>query len=267
MRIGEVIDYLECRFPRDTALDFDKNRIGFAIGSKSFEVKGILLALDLTKEVLDEAISNNCNLIITHHPFIWDPFTKFMYDDYRTQIIMKMFEHKISLYSMHTNLDCAHGGVNDCLAEMLGLDNVKTLYGEEVINNNFFRYGDIHPLKLIDIASNIKKIFSLSGVRVLGDLNKEISKVCVFGGAGGNISDINDAKKVGCELLITGEIKLSSEIHAYNIGLCLIEVNHGVEKFVFNSLIEELRKQFKALYDYDGLIKVSNINTDKFITI
>ena len=98
MIIQNVIDYLKNRFPESDAEDFDRERIGFIIGSKTNEVTNIMLSLDLNMEVVDEAIEKNCNLIITHHPFIWDPLYKLDYDNPKIKVILKMIKHDIALY-------------------------------------------------------------------------------------------------------------------------------------------------------------------------
>lgn len=265
MLVGDVINYLEERFPRANAEDFDQPRIGFVVGSKSITVNNILLALDLTYEVVTEAINKNCNMIITHHPFIFDPLFKLIFEDEKSMIISKLFEHQISVYSMHTNLDVARGGVNDVLVKMLGVSNIKSLY--DVEKGNFLKYGEIEEVTLEEFAKNCKKAFKLTGVKVFGDLNKKIKTVGIIGGSGAHIGDLNDAIKANLDAYVTGEIKLSNAQYAYSKGLNLIEVNHGVEKFVFNNVKEELTSKFKELYDYSKEIIVSDVETDKFTFI
>lgn len=265
MKVSNVIEYLDSRFPQDDALDFDRPRIGFNMGSKENEITNIMLSLDLTMEVLDEALKKGCNMIITHHPFIWDPLYKLIYDDNKVKIIIKMIKNNISLYSMHTNLDCAAGGVNDTLCELLGIENIKSLY--DTNKGNILRYGEIKETSLKELSLNVKKAFGLTGVRVLGDLNKKVSKIGIIGGSGGSTSDINEALSCNLDCYITGEIKLSNSQYAYDHGLSLIEVNHGIEKLVFYSLIEELRKEFTLLYDFTNKIYVTTVETDKFITL
>ncbi len=262
MIVNNIIEYLDARFPKTDAEDFDLSRIGFCAGSKNIEVKNIMLSLDLTMEVLDEAIEKNCNMIITHHPFIWNPISKFIFEDENTKIIKKLLNNEISLYSMHTNLDVALGGVNDTLAEILGLENIKNRNREN--KGNFLRYGDISETTLKEFSENVKLAFGLNGVRVLGDLNKKITKVGIIGGSGGGISEIDDALYHNLDCYITGEVHLNCAQYAYVKGLAIIEVKHGVEKLVFTSLIEELRKEFKELYDYNNNIYISKVETDKF---
>ena len=145
MKVSQLVTYLDQRFPKETAASFDQTRIGFTIGSLDNEITNVMLALDLTSEVLEEAINNNCNFIITHHPFIWDPITKLIFEDDKTKIIKQMLINNISLNSMHTNLDVAQGGVNDSLAKLLGIKDIKSL---ELAQGNYLRFGMIEPLTL-----------------------------------------------------------------------------------------------------------------------
>lgn len=265
MKISDVCEYLSTRFPLADASDFDK-AIGLTIGNPANTVTGIVLALDLTKEVIKEAIDNNCNLIISHHPFLFTPIYKVLYNDYKGEIIKLMAVNNLSLYSMHTNLDVAEGGVNDVLAQMLGISDIKVINGEAG-KENFLRYGKIKETTLGELALNVKKIFNLSGVRVLGDQNKKIKTLGVVGGSGAHDSDIFLAKISGCDCYITGEVHLNNSQYAEYLNIALIEVNHGVEKFVFYDLIEEFRKSFKELFNYDGKIIVTTDSSDKLVTM
>lgn len=265
MLINDVVNFLEMRFPRSNAEDFDQPRIGFVVGSKSIEVNNILLSLDLTYEVVMEAINKNCNMIITHHPFIWDPLYKLIFDDPKTQIISKLFKHKISVYSMHTNLDVANGGVNDVLCSMLNVNEIKSLYDEE--KGNFLKFGEINEITLKEFALQVKSNFKLTGVRVFGDLNKKVKNIGIIGGSGAHIGDLNDAIKANLDAYVTGEIKLSNAQYAYDNGLALVEVNHGVEKFVFDNVKTIMIDYLNEKYNFQNNIYVSEIDTDKFITL
>ena len=265
MKISDVCEYLNNRFPLINASDFDK-AIGLTIGSPANTVTGIILALDLNKEVIKEAKENNCNLIISHHPFLFTPIYKVLYNDFKGEIIKLMIENNLSLYSMHTNLDVSEGGVNDVLAQMLGIEDVKIINGEAG-KENFLRYGKIKETTLGELVTNVKKIFNLSGVRVLGDLNKKIKTLGVVGGSGAHDSDIFLAKISGCDCYITSEVHLNNSQYAEYLNISLIEVNHGIEKYVFYDLVEEFRSTFKDLYDYNGKIIVTTTSSDKLISM
>lgn len=261
MKIKDVTNYLEQRFPIDLAYDFDKDRIGLVIGSFDIELKNVLLTLDLTMEVVNEAINKNCNLIISHHPYLFDPLYRIHFDTIKGKVIRKMFEHNISLYAMHTNLDCGEGGVNDTLAKLLSIKDIKVI-NNEIKQGNLLRYGEIAPTTVKDYSEYIKKTFNLKGIRVVGEENKIIKTVGVIGGSGAHPSEINDAIRLGLDAYVTGEVHLNNAIDAFDHNLVIFEVNHGVEKFVMYPLKEDLEKDLSL----ENKVFVSNINTDPLIS-
>lgn len=256
MKILELTNYLDARFPMINASDFDQKCTGFIIGSKNIEIKKVLMALDLTLDVALQAKKIGANFIITHHPFLFNGLYKINFDNENGKIIKLLCENNISLYCVHTALDVADGGVNDALAKMLGLTNVCGLSEKD----SFLRYGEVKPISLLSLASYAKKVFKLEGVRIIGDKNKIIRKVGIVGGSGS--SEIYEAKAKGCDCLITGEMRLNKAIEAKSIDLCVIEVNHGVERFVFDDLKEEFDKEFKNIE-----FVISDINTDPLYSI
>lgn len=255
MQINKILTYLDERFPKDTACDFDQAVIGLTIGSRNIEVKKVLFALDLTIDVCKEAKEKGANLIITHHPFLFNPISKVLFDNPQGEIIKFMCENNLSTYSMHTNLDCAVGGVNDTLCKMLGLD----FEHEESLKDEILRCGYINEITMKDLIEIVKEKFSLKTVKYIGDLNEKIKKIGIVGGSGAQIPSINDAIKEKVDCYITGEVKLNAAIYAKQMGLNLIEVNHGIERFVFYSLKEELEKIFGDIFI------ISDINTDPLI--
>ena len=244
MKVKDILLYLENRFPYELAADFDKNKIGLTIGDSNQNVDGILFALDLTLDVINEAINKKCNLIVCHHPFIFSPITKVLVNDEKGSLIYKMVQNNISLIAMHTNMDLGKDGVADTLATMLNMK--ESNYGAHT-KEEYARFGFIEELSLNDLAYSLKKIFNVSGVKVVGDKNKIISKIGILGGSGGHESDILNAINNGCHCYITGEIKHNIALMAKYYDLCLIEINHGIEKFVFDKLSKDIENEFKLI--------------------
>ena len=256
MQIKEIINYLDNKYPQDLASDFDKS-IGFAIGSLNFEVKKVLLALDLTFDVCKAAKRLGANLIITHHPFMFNPINKIIFDNPQGQIIKFLCDNNISIYSMHTNLDVGIYGVNDTLAKMLGINFTHDV----ATKDDMLVYGSIEEITLKELVKKVKEAYKLKGVRVVGNLNKKINSLGVIGGAGASIYNINDCISKGVDCFITGEVHLDKAIYASQNDLAIIEVNHGVERFVFESLVKDLNEKFGDIFI------VSNINTDPLVNM
>lgn len=241
MRVKDVLIYMEERFPYELAYDFDYNKIGLTIGDENNEVSGVLFALDLTNEVIEEAVQKKCNLIISHHPFTFSPITKVLFREEKGMLIYKMIKNDISLIAMHTNMDLGTMGVADSLCKVLNLkeSNFGVCKKDELI-----RVGNIEETTLKDLSLKIKELFDLNGVKVLGELNTKINRIGIIGGSGGHESDIDDAVKFGCQCYITGEIKHHIALYAKTKNICLIEVDHGIEKIVFNELLNDFKTKF-----------------------
>ena len=124
MKIREVIDALESFAPLPLQDDYDNS--GLQVGTTETEVSGVLLCLDVTRQVVDEAINNGCNMIISHHPLLFRPLKR-LTDDSIGSIVMSAVRVGITIYASHTNLDNASKGVNMRIANVLGLTDVKPL--------------------------------------------------------------------------------------------------------------------------------------------
>lgn len=125
MRVKEIIQLIEQVAPLPLQEEFDNS--GLQVGDSNREVTGVLLAIDVTENVMDEAISLGCNLVISHHPLLFHPFKSLTGRNYVERCIMKAIKYDIVVYAAHTNFDNAWNGVNFKLAEKLELQNVKIL--------------------------------------------------------------------------------------------------------------------------------------------
>lgn len=262
MIINDVIKYLDKRFPIELASEFDYPRVGFNIGNVNNQLTNVMLSLDLTKEVVLEALKMGCNLIITHHSYLFEPLYKIDFSLNRGEIIGLLYQNEVSVYSMHTNYDVGVGGVNDSLAKMLNIKNVKII-NDEIKANNFLRYGEIDSTSFKDLVHKVKKVFHLPGVRAVGKMDEIVQTVGIVGGSGGHKEDLENALNSKIDCYITGEIPLNIAIDAKNAGLKLIEVNHGIEKFAFDYLKTDLETDLKL----KEKVFITTINTDPLIVI
>ena len=210
MNIKELIPILESIAPPTLAEDFDTGRIGLVLDRAS-DIKKIAVALDPTDHVLEEAARMGVDLLITHHTLIFDPvnsISKRLSDTLKIAI-----NNDISIYTMHTNYDKAEGGVNDVLAELLGLKDILPLL--------LGRVGEIEPISSARFASFIAKKLD-THVQYVGDA--EISRVMVVGGSGFRREYIDLALENGASALVSGELR--HDTIRYAGELCLFDATH-----------------------------------------
>ena len=126
------------------------DNVGLMVGTEEKEVKKVLLALDCTKEVIEEAKENNVDLIITHHPLIFKKPSRIIREDLQGWKIIELIKNDISLYSSHTNLDAVKGGINEELVKVLGFKNSKLIE-----NNNIKGYEDAGIGRIVELEEKI----------------------------------------------------------------------------------------------------------------
>lgn len=249
----EIIKYLETFFPKELAYEWDN--VGLQIGSLNKKVKKVLITLDVTKEVVKEAIEKKVDLILSHHPLIFKPVMNIQVETPRGWIIHHLISHNIPLYSLHTNYDLAEGGMNDEFVKALEIKNAKVLDDAE----NIGRYGDVTQRSMPDFIEFIKRVLHLDKVRVIGPMNKLIKVVGISGGSGA--SHMNQAKRKNCDVYLTGDIPYHTALDAIQVGITLIDIGHHAEEIFVYSLKSKLEFAFPEIE-----FNASLVNTDPFKT-
>lgn len=241
MKIKEIYDYIVSLYPLENASSFDLGKVGLQFGSFDDEVKGVLVALDTTMEVVDYAIEHNINLIISHHPFMFQPLVNLKYDSPFGKKLLKVFQNRINIMAFHTNYDVGFDGMNDALAKELGLKEIKMLE-DNVTPTTFVRLGKIAKTKALDFLPQIKSAFKQKCIKVAGDINRDIETIAIVGGAGA--SDFYDALASGADLFITGQIPHHLGLEALDNHFIIVEVSHAVEFFGVKALFNKLKNNF-----------------------
>ncbi len=343
------------------------DKIGLQIGRLNKPIENVMITLDVLENVVDEAIEKNVQLIIAHHPPIFRPLQKLVTDTPQGRMLEKLIKHDIAVYAAHTNLDVTSGGVNNLLAEALGLQNVEILvpthemklkklvvfvpktHSEQVrqaignagagaignyshcafssegtgyflpgetsnpfigkvgeieavqeerletifpealekkilsamlkvhpyeevaydiypLNNKgaelgLGRIGTVPEMSLKDFSLHVKKVFGLSGVRVVGDLQAPIKKVAVLGGDGNKYW--NQAKFRGADVYVTGDMYYHVAHDALYAGLNIVDPGHHVEMVMKQGVTKVLVEKC-AKKGYEVNIFPSELNTDPF---
>ncbi len=217
--IDEFVRIIEKIAPRELACDWDNT--GLLLRCKD-NISRVLIALDVTHAVIDEAIESGCDMILSHHPVIFENIKSVSNEDTQGIILMRLIKNDISVYSAHTSYDIAGGGINDILCRKLGLSNVETV---NVDGTEFLRTGYLpSACDKEKLVNHVKKAFGIKYIKVSAANCGIIDKVAVVGGSGADF--LSAAKKAGAAVLITGEAKHHHYIQAQSLGLLLIEAGH-----------------------------------------
>ncbi|WP_017472595.1 Nif3-like dinuclear metal center hexameric protein [Amphibacillus jilinensis] len=344
--VGKIITLLEKWVPKKYAYEWDN--VGLQVGDLTTQVTKILVTLDITEDVVDEAIAQGANLIIAHHPLLFKPIKQINVNSVQGRILRKLILHEITAYAAHTNLDIVEGGVNDLLAERLNLQSARVMIPE--FNEKLYKFhvyvpethldlvdhaltrmgvgqigdykdcsfrvkgtGAFTPLKqadpyigeqgnksyveeikleymlkeaqlqeairillathpyeepaydlielenegkveglgrigelikattLADFANEVKEIFSLSGLRVTGSLDKKIKRVAVLGGSGEKY--FKQAKRLGADVYVTGDLTFHQAQDAEALGLAIIDPGHHIESVMIGAVCHYLKQK------------------------
>ena len=213
------------------------DNVGLMLGNYNNEVSRVLVCLDVTTNVVEEAIANNVNLIVSHHPLIFKPLKNIDYTtDFKSRIIRNLIKNDISVISFHTNLDSATLGLNDYLAKVLKLNEIQVLFEHSLDNTaGLGRIGKLNkPMKLSDFITYIKNCFSLETVSaVIGD-EKEISTIALLGGSGADF--IYTLPEV--DVYLTGDVGYHAALDAIEMKKNIIDVGHFSENLVKDLLLD-----------------------------
>ena len=232
----EIYHLLELIAPIGLAFDYDN--VGFLVGDRTREVSQVLVALDITPAVVEEAEKRGAELIVSHHPVIFHKLQTLTEDEPRGRLLAQMIRGGISAICMHTNLDAAMGGVNDCLAEALGLTDYEALEPDTCIG----RVGQVPSCALAAFLNVVTKALGTQGLRYV-DAYRPVRRVAVGSGASGDLLGL--AAMRDCDTFVTADVKHSTFIEAKARGINLIDAGHfSTENVVVPKLIELLRDAY-----------------------
>ncbi len=348
LKIKDITDYMETIAPTSYAMEWDQ--VGLQIGSLKKEVQRIMITLEINFDVLEEAANSGVDLIISHHPLIFKPLDRIDFEGSKGAMIQKIIQADLHVYVCHTNMDVAPKGLNQYIAEKIGLKDIEILspsdvkpfckfivyvpgtHREKIIeaihkgggghigNYSHCTFGtagigtfkpqegaapflgkknelenveenkietiirrkdipkllktvrDVHPyeevaydLYPLEIAEEnvglgrigkltrvrsletfikqLKPMLQLNEVRYVGDLHREISKVAILNGSGGDF--IQEAKKAGADCFITGDVKYHEAQDAMDAGMPIVDIGHYESEIIFRDLIKnQLETQF-----------------------
>lgn len=249
MKLEDVMAVLVEIAPPDVAADWDVNGLQIGFGNK--EVNKIMTCLEITGEVADEAIVDGVDLIVTHHPLIFDGLHSISDDHFQGRTIIKLIKNDISVYAAHTSFDFAPLGNNDYLAELLSLTSVE-VYDEGVI-------GYVDSMKLRDFADFVGERLEIppTQLRIAGRADLLVRSIAVSSGAGGDF--FNLAIEQGADVLLTGDVKYHQAQDALSQDKAIVDAGHfGTEKFFGENMASQLAE---ALMDRQEDVEIIKSNT------
>jgi dinuclear metal center YbgI/SA1388 family protein len=275
MVLSEIIKFLDILFRKELAFEGDNS--GFLIGRTQKDVKKILIALDATDEVIDEAINLQAGLLLVHHPLIYDPLKSITSQEKIQSKILKLIENGIAVYAAHTNYDVMPGGLNQLVAEKIGLKNtgiLEPLCAIDKPDNNSLksgigRIGSLESEKTLkDFFEELKKSLDLESIQWLSDnpaadIKRKIKKVAVINGSANSSADylaspgfISGTDGRMADVVIVGELKYSNAIK-----IIVIAIGHAEsEKLSIDGMFETI-KDFLSINSLNNGIEILKSKT------
>lgn len=241
MLCRDIMKVIETTYPKHAALEWDN--VGLLVGRMDKEVKKIYVALDATDEVIDDAILRGADMLITHHPLLFSPLKQITDEHFIGSRVVKLLQHDISYYAMHTNYDVL--GMAELSGAILGLSDMEVLEvtdseGMEGIGRVGLLPGE---MTLQECCELVKEKFELNNVKVFGDVNKMVKRVAISPGSGKGMADI--ALEKHAEVLVTGDIAHHEGIDAVAQGIAIIDAGHyGLEHIFVDDMVQYLIKHF-----------------------
>ena len=239
VKLKDILAFLGKLAPWDLAESWDN--VGLMVGDPDQDAAGVLVALDPSLPVLEEAISRSTNIIVTHHPLIFHPLKSINTATSQGQFIQKALQNDISVISCHTNLDVIADGVSDALASTLGIQQTKPLTqsgtGED---QGFGKIGVLpEPMGGTSFLRLVAEKLQLTGLTAAGTPPESVTTVAVCGGSGSDLAEA--AFNAGAQVYITAELKHSISRWAEENEFCIIDGSHfATENVIIPKLISEL---------------------------
>lgn len=256
MKLYDIISRLDSIVPENMQETWDNSGVQINCGNR--EIKKALVALEITFEVIEEAVREKADMIITHHPLIFTGIKSIDADEVKGRYIIDLINNGISVYSMHTNFDRAHGGNNDYIAQLLDLDGTAPLIvdgcGDEIT-----RAGICSQMSLAELAHKLACGLGIDDrfISITGEPDTPVGKVGICSGAGSEY--IEPAMMNGCDVFITGDVKYHEAVNAREMGMCVIDAGHFGTERIFPEAFTELMYS-NEFTEVDFIISSVDIN-------
>ena len=261
-KLKEIIPLIELIAPLNLAESWDNS--GLQIGDPDQEISKIAVTLDPDYEIINQCSEKNIDLLISHHPFFFSGVKTLNFSTLQGKFIRHAIENKIAVYSAHTSLDSAKGGLNDFLFEKLNITPTEPIIpcGDENDSDGLGRMGITEKkVSARSLAEKLKKILNIRQVKIIGNMDAVSNSFGVCTGSGSGL--IKAACEKGAEIYITGDVKYHEARDAAEMGMCVIDGGHYGTEFI---VCELLKKTLEPLIKDKGFqIEVEELlNEDVF---
>lgn len=261
-KIKDIIRIMEEFAPKTLKEDFDN--VGLMVGDRNKEVKKILLALDCTLDVIQEAKEKRVDLIITHHPLIFRKPSSITTDTLIGKKIIELIKNDISLYSSHTNLDSAENGLNETIVNLLGYSTNELIEVNKMARNDNEGLGRIVRLedfiKLEDLIEDIKEKLNVKSLKVVKGCEK-VKNIAIINGSGSDFFE--KAYKKGADCIITGDTTYHYASDYKELGVSIIDTGHFSSEWIV--FLEVINKLTDKLQDIEILISTKSEDPYTFV--
>lgn len=242
--VKNIINEIENRAPKCLQENYDN--VGLMVGDENKEVNKVLLALDCTNEVIEEAKDCNCDLIITHHPLLFKKPKSIIKGDLVGEKVINLIKNDISLYACHTNLDSAENGINETVVKMLGFECHGIIEPSELKSYGEAGIGRIvnvsKVMSLNEIIELVQQKLNVKNMRVVRG-TEEVKKIAIINGSGQDL--FYKAKALGADCIISGDTTYHFASDFKEMGISIIDAGHFATEWTpFLNTLEFLIDKF-----------------------
>ncbi|MBM4001087.1 MAG: Nif3-like dinuclear metal center hexameric protein [Planctomycetes bacterium] len=252
-RIDDVRRFLERYAPARFAEDWDN--VGLLVGRADRPVRSVMTCLTITRAVVDECVAARADLIVTHHPLPFQPLKRITDETVPGDLLLRIIEARVAVYSPHTAFDSAARGINQRLAESIGLGSIEAIVERSSGTESSVPAPDCgagrwglcgEPTSIGELAERLRRVTAARTVQLAGGIDDRVSRVAVACGSAGSFLD--RAARLGCELFVTGETGLHTVLEARARGVAMLLLGHyASERFAVERLAEELARAFDGV--------------------
>lgn len=262
IQLKDLTKALTAIYPADLAESWDQ--IGLHFGRLDAKVNHVIISLDIRPNVVQEAIDKGIDTIIVHHPPLFKAIQRFDLNKPEIAMYAELIKHDINVFAMHTNFDAAHNGMNDWLAQQLGLLDIESLVShEETENPGIGRVGRLEvPLTRNDLLNFLKETYQRQQLVVIEKEEKEsYQKVGIVGGAGSSF--LSAALENEVDVFITGDVTYHQGHDFYEAGFMTIDAGHYIESIFVPGLTKDLQEMINE-NNWNITVTASQENTNPF---